>query len=174
MIYRCITWVFLLDIVLVNLVVNCVVRGGHSDVDGKKLTPIDVVLFSFSPLFGWPNAQLTAFSFSSLRVLQIRTQMDVPDVSMLTIHDPGPANGQALCGSDANANMHIPHIPEDITQANDRYMIKLKNYAKSIPYSIESNVKIQALLDFILLRITQCAEAKDYDPGLLQWDSMLS
>lgn len=93
--------------------------------------------------------------------------MDVPDLSTLTVHDPGPPNHHAL--SEA-----IPHIPQDISQDSDHYMQKLRDYAKSIPYSIEPNAKIQALLDFILLRITQCVEAKDYDPGFLQWDSMLS
>ena len=56
----------------------------------------------------------------------------------------------------------------------DRYMVKLKNYAKSIPYSIEPNARMQEMFDFILLRLSQCVEAKDYDPGLLQWDSMLT
>lgn len=53
-------------------------------------------------------------------------------------------------------------------------MVKLRNYAKSLPYSIEPNSKMQEMLDFILLRLAQCVEAKDYDPGLLQWDSMLT
>ena len=56
---------------------------------------------------------------------------------------------------------------------DDRYMDKLKNYCKSLPYAVESNEKMQEMLDFILLRLTQCLEAKDYDPGLQQWDSML-
>ena len=58
--------------------------------------------------------------------------------------------------------------------SSDRYMVKLQNYAKSIPYSVEPNSKMQQMLDFILLRIAQSVEAKDYDPGLLQWDSMLT
>jgi proteasome activator subunit 4 len=33
---------------------------------------------------------------------------------------------------------------------------------------------MQEMLDFIILRIVQCVEAKDYDPGLMQWDSMLT
>ncbi|CAL1696420.1 unnamed protein product [Somion occarium] len=53
-------------------------------------------------------------------------------------------------------------------------MLKLKHYAKSLPYSIEPNSKMQHMLEFILLRIAQCVEAKDYDPGLQQWDSMLT
>ncbi|KAI0374438.1 hypothetical protein BV20DRAFT_1049238 [Pilatotrama ljubarskyi] len=87
--------------------------------------------------------------------------MDIPDVSTLSIRDTGPRNPS-------------PPIPEDILNATDRYMVKLRNYAQSIPYSIEPNSKMQQMLDFILLRIAQSVEAKDYDPGLLQWDSMLT
>lgn len=64
-------------------------------------------------------------------------------------------------------------LPDDI-DSDDRYMVKLRNYAKSLPYSIEPYPKMMELLDFILLRITQCIEAKDYDVGLVQWDSMLT
>ncbi|PCH33392.1 ARM repeat-containing protein [Wolfiporia cocos MD-104 SS10] len=85
----------------------------------------------------------------------------LPDVSTLAIHDPGPGGG-------------APHVPEDIANTPDHYMQKLHNYAKSLPYSIEPNSQMQQLLDLILLRIAQCVEAKDYDTGLLQWDSMLS
>ncbi|KZT06355.1 uncharacterized protein LAESUDRAFT_653878 [Laetiporus sulphureus 93-53] len=58
--------------------------------------------------------------------------------------------------------------------ATDHYMKKLRNYAKDLPYSIEPYLKMQELLDLILLRLTQCVDAKDYDPGFLQWDSMLT
>lgn len=87
--------------------------------------------------------------------------MTLPDITALKIHDPGPQSST------------IP-LPEDIASATDHYMVKLKNYCKSLPYSVESNARIQDMLDFILLRITQCVEAKDYDPGLQQWDSMLT
>ncbi|OJT05750.1 hypothetical protein TRAPUB_3410 [Trametes pubescens] len=87
--------------------------------------------------------------------------MDVPDVSTLSILDTGPPSSS-------------PHIPDDIMHTTDRSMVKLRNYAKSIPYSIEPNSRMQHMLDFILLRIAQSLEAKDYDPGLLQWDSMLT
>lgn len=49
-----------------------------------------------------------------------------------------------------------------------------KNYAKSLPYSVEPYSRMMDMLDFIILRIAQCVEAEDYDTGLLQWDSMLS
>jgi proteasome activator subunit 4 len=81
--------------------------------------------------------------------------MSVPDISALSISDRGPA------------------IPDDIVNPTDRYTKKLRDHAKSLPYGIEPNAKIQGMLDFILLRIAQCIEAKDYDPGFLQWDSML-
>ena len=88
--------------------------------------------------------------------------MDVPDIASLKIHDPGPPTA-----------LDRPHIPEDIMNSNDRYMVKLRNYCKSLPYSVESNSRMQEMLDFILLRLVQCLEARDYDPGFQQWDSML-
>ena len=91
--------------------------------------------------------------------------MNIPDVSTLTLRDTGPP----IMGDTP------PPIPDDIMHAtDDRYMVKLKNYCRSLPYAVESNARIQGMLDFILLRITQCVEAKDYDPGLQQWDSMLT
>ena len=85
--------------------------------------------------------------------------MIIPDINGLKLDDPGPAS---------------PTIPEDIANATDRYMVKLRNYCKSLPYTVESNARMQEMLDLILLRLTQCVEAKDYDPGLQQWDSMLT
>lgn len=88
--------------------------------------------------------------------------MTLPDITSLSIHDPGPSS---YC---------VPTIPDDVAHASDRYLLKLKNYAKGIPYSVEPNSKMQELLDFILRRIVQCVEAKDYDPGLLQWDILFT
>lgn len=90
--------------------------------------------------------------------------MSVPDIASLSIHDPGPPN-------DSQSS---PLIPDDIRLPDDRYLKKLKIYAQALPYSIESNSRMLEMLDFILLRIVQCVEAKDYDVALLQWDSMLS
>jgi proteasome activator subunit 4 len=89
---------------------------------------------------------------------------------MTTIPD---MSGLAL---DDNTDTGMPQIeiPDDINHATDRYMQKLKLYAKSIPYAIESSARMQDMLDFILLRITQCIEAKDFEPGLVQWDSMIT
>ncbi|KAF8640852.1 hypothetical protein AX17_000500 [Amanita inopinata Kibby_2008] len=87
--------------------------------------------------------------------------MTFPDISALTI------NGADLVdGSDA--------FPDNAQGIEDRYMAKVKSYATSLPYSIEPYSKMMEMLDFILLRITQCIEARDYDVGLLQWDSMLN
>lgn len=96
--------------------------------------------------------------------------MTLPDLSILQLDDPGPPTS----GGSTNG-FQEPLIPDDIAHATgDRAMEKLKHYAKLLPYSIESNKKVQQLLELILLRITQCVEAKDYDPGLQQWDSMVT
>lgn len=81
----------------------------------------------------------------------------IPNGSLATSHDPGP-----------------PPIEHDIEYASDRYLLKLKSYARALPYSIESNTRMQGLLDFICTRIVQTVQAGDYDPGFLQWDSMLT
>ncbi|KAK2462050.1 hypothetical protein APHAL10511_006513 [Amanita phalloides] len=72
---------------------------------------------------------------------------------------------------DPDSRSNVLDLPDDV---EDRYLEKLRNYAKSIPYNIEAHSKMIQLLDFILLRITQCIEAKDYEVGLVQWDSMLT
>jgi proteasome activator subunit 4 len=87
--------------------------------------------------------------------------MPLPDITALSLsEDPGPDPP--------------PHIPEDIMQSSDRYMLKLKSFAAALPYSIESNSHMQSMLDLICTRIVQAVDAKDYDPGFLQWDSMLA
>ncbi|KAL4069445.1 hypothetical protein J3A83DRAFT_4095440 [Scleroderma citrinum] len=65
-------------------------------------------------------------------------------------------------------------LPEDIESATDKSMLRLKEYARSLPYAIEPYAKMLEMLNFILLRLTQCIEAKDYEPGFMQWDSMFS
>lgn len=84
--------------------------------------------------------------------------MTIPDISSLSIHS-----------TERRPDGQIPNV--DIA---DRYTEKLKAYTESLPYSIEPHSRMVEMLDFILLRITQCVEAKDYDTGLLQWDSMLT
>ncbi|KDR84809.1 hypothetical protein GALMADRAFT_217878 [Galerina marginata CBS 339.88] len=89
--------------------------------------------------------------------------MVLPDISSLHIN--GAPNMQASS---------IP-VPEDIDNTHgDRFFEKLKCYAKSLPYSIEPYSRMIEMLDFILLRITQTVEARDYDVGFMQWDSMLT
>ncbi|KAF8203239.1 hypothetical protein BJ912DRAFT_842338 [Pholiota molesta] len=90
----------------------------------------------------------------------------LPDISNLRLNGNSPPPTLNAAG--------IP-IPVDINDSHgDRYMEKLKGYAKSLPYSTEPYSKMVELLDFILLRITQSVEAKDFDVGFLQWDSMLT
>ncbi|KAL0579785.1 Proteasome activator BLM10 [Marasmius crinis-equi] len=86
-----------------------------------------------------------------------------PDISSLSLHDPGP-NGFGY-------NHKYPEISEE---SDDRYVEKLKNYTQSLPYSVEPYSKMMQMLDFILLRIVQCIEAKDFDVGFIQWDSMVT
>ncbi|KAF9472467.1 hypothetical protein BDN70DRAFT_886944 [Pholiota conissans] len=90
----------------------------------------------------------------------------LPDISSLRL------NGGLLPSTLSAAGIVIP---DDINDTHgDRYMEKLKDYAMSLPYSTEPYSKMLELLDFILLRITQSVEAKDFDVGFLQWDSMLT
>jgi len=91
----------------------------------------------------------------------------VPDLSSLHT-SASPVLSRAAHG------IGIP-IPEDIEDTRgDRYMEKLKEYAKSIPYAIEPYSKAVELLDFFILRLMQSVEAKDFDVGFQQWDMMLT
>ncbi|KAI0034951.1 hypothetical protein K488DRAFT_76958 [Vararia minispora EC-137] len=67
-----------------------------------------------------------------------------------------------------------PSIPDDIANTDDRYFNKLKSFAQHLPYPIETNSRMQKMLQFICTRIVQAIEAKDYDPGFFQWNSMLT
>ena len=91
--------------------------------------------------------------------------MTLPDLSRLRINGEPPPPARVL-----------PSIPDDIANCDpsDGYMLKLKNYARSLPYSIESHSKMMELLDFICLRITQCVEARDFDVGMPQWDTIFN
>jgi len=94
--------------------------------------------------------------------------MALPDISNLHINGNGYPTTRTTNASG------IP-IPEDIEDTRgDQYMEKLKQYAKSVPFSIEPYSQMLELLDFFLLRLTQSVEAKDFDIGFLQWDSMLT
>jgi proteasome activator subunit 4 len=78
--------------------------------------------------------------------------MDLPELSRLSIED-GPV-------------LSAPDPP-------DRYLLKYKEYVRSLPYEIEPESKMVEMLDFIVMRIQQCCLARDYDVGFLQFDSML-
>jgi proteasome activator subunit 4 len=84
--------------------------------------------------------------------------MDFPDVSRLSI------NG---------AKTHS-QIPMETDSELEEDTCKFNTYEESLPYAIEPRSKMLVMLDFIVLRLTQCLEARDYDVGLLQWDSMLT
>ena len=85
--------------------------------------------------------------------------MNVPDIAALSLADSGAGP---------------PLVPDDIASSDDKYLQKLKSYAECLPYSIEPNSRMQSMLDLICTRIVQTVGAKDYDPGFLQWDSMLT
>ena len=84
--------------------------------------------------------------------------MDFPDVSRLSI------NG-------AKTDSPVPG-PNECTEMTEDP--KFDIYARSLPYATEHRLKLLDMLDFIVLRLTQCLEARDYDVGLVQWDSMLN
>lgn len=91
----------------------------------------------------------------------------LPDITLLRIN--GDSHKQQTLNSAG-----IP-LPEDIEDpGGNRYMQKLKEYARSIPYAIESHSEALELLNFFVLRLTQSVDAKDFDIGFMQWDSMLT
>lgn len=84
----------------------------------------------------------------------------LPDISSISLTDSHP-NGILTNGDEEH-------------DSDEPYILKWHAYAKSLPYPIESPERMLEMLDFILLRLTQCLEARDYDVGLLQWDSMIT
>lgn len=92
----------------------------------------------------------------------------LPDISALNINGEFSKFPHTASAADVS-------IPDDVDDTRgDRYLEKLKEYAKSIPYAIEPHAKAIELLDFFLLRLTQSVEAQDFDIGFLQWDTMLT
>nr|GAT49743.1 membrane protein [Mycena chlorophos] len=80
--------------------------------------------------------------------------MALPDISALSLEDPGgPSTSDAA--------------------VSQRYLAKYKQYLASLPYTVEPDSKLLAMLDFIVLRLMQCVAAKDYEVGFLQWDTIL-
>ncbi|KAF8998336.1 hypothetical protein BDZ89DRAFT_1105652 [Hymenopellis radicata] len=81
--------------------------------------------------------------------------MSAPDISSLTINDDSSYLSNGILDDDFDMDNY------DVSKL------------KSLPYAIDSQT-MELLLDLILRRIVQCVEARDYDVGLLQWDSMLN
>lgn len=100
-------------------------------------------------------------------VLQCPEQMaQLPDISSLHLNDDLDVRSTNASGE---------YLPDDIDKTGgDRYMEKLKSYAKALPYSIDPYSKMIEMLDFILHRLVQSVEARDYTLGLMQWDSMIT
>lgn len=90
----------------------------------------------------------------------------LPDISSLNLND-----GHDIRSTNASGE----YLPDDIDKTDgNQYMEKLKNYAKALPYSIEPYSKMIEMLDFILHRLVQSVEARDYAVGFMQWDSMIT
>ena len=91
--------------------------------------------------------------------------VQLPDISSLHLNDP----------DIRSTNASGEYLPDDIDQTGEnRYMEKLKSYAKALPYSVEPYSKMIEMLDFILHRLVQSVEARDYSVGFMQWDSMIT
>ncbi|KAF7319927.1 Membrane protein [Mycena kentingensis (nom. inval.)] len=76
----------------------------------------------------------------------------LPDISLLSLDDPGPRKDEAI---------------------RLRYLEKYKLYIRQLPYTVEPETKLQEMLDFIVLRLTQACAARDYEVGFLQQDTLL-
>jgi hypothetical protein len=70
--------------------------------------------------------------------------MALPHISLLSIHDPDPPPSESS--------------PDPLR--------KYREYVRSLPYSVEPEAKMVEMLDFVVLRLTQCALARDYEVGL--------
>ena len=73
----------------------------------------------------------------------------------------------------SNLSRNYPVAPKVATD-DQRAFEKLKHVAASLPYKIESEEEMQHRLDVILTRLVQAVESRDYEYGLLQWDSMFA
>ncbi|KAG8841853.1 hypothetical protein FRB91_004632, partial [Serendipita sp. 411] len=69
---------------------------------------------------------------------------------------------------------YLPPFTSSTTKDEERSIRKLKHVAASLPYKIESEEEMQRRLNVISARLAQAVESRDYDYGLLQWDSMLA
>ena len=92
----------------------------------------------------------------------------LPDISSLHLNDVPDHDMRST-------NASGEYLPDDIDKTGgNQYMEKLKSYAKALPYSVEPYSKMTEMLDFILHRLVQSVEARDYVLGFMQWDSMIT
>jgi hypothetical protein len=73
----------------------------------------------------------------------------------------------------SNLARTAPGLPTPIRE-DYRTAQKFKHVAASLPFKIESEEEMQNRLDVILARLVQAVESRDYEYGLLQWDSILA
>jgi uncharacterized membrane protein len=73
----------------------------------------------------------------------------------------------------SNLSRNAPVVSK-VAKDDQRVVEKLKHVAASLPYKIESEEEMQRRLDVILTRLVQAVESRDYEYGLLQWDSMFA
>lgn len=76
----------------------------------------------------------------------------------------------AANGNSSTIELSGPQLSPDEKRAHE----KLKYVADSLPYKIESNEEMQRRLDVILARLVEAVESRDYEYGVLQWDSMFA
>jgi proteasome activator subunit 4 len=76
--------------------------------------------------------------------------------------DPPTLNGLHISSKPPwpSANDHL-----DFMTSNDPQFDRLKEYARSLPYTIESNERMQNVLDFLLKRCVYC---RPYSTALMQ------
>ncbi|CCA68831.1 hypothetical protein PIIN_02692 [Serendipita indica DSM 11827] len=67
----------------------------------------------------------------------------------------------------------LPPTPVRVKD-EERASRKLKYFARSLPYNIESEEEMHKRLDVIITRLAQAVESRDYEYGVLQWDSLLA
>jgi protein-arginine kinase activator protein McsA len=77
---------------------------------------------------------------------------------------------KAANGNSSTIELSGPQLSPDEKRAHEKF----KHVAASLPYKIESNEEMQRRLDVILARLVEAVESRDYEYGLLQWDSMFA
>lgn len=62
--------------------------------------------------------------------------------------------------------------PTGVNQEEDRE--KFMDLPRAMPYPVESLQEMDAKLNFIIQRIIDCCDAKDFDVGLVSWNHRLT